>query len=282
VNIDFIEGFLESVHLKSIAKASEKLRISHPALSKQIRALEAYFDVTLLKRSSSGVELTDDGKIFYDRIVPVFSEVKAIKKEFQSAAAKHKITLGTLPSLAAHYLPEIVYRCEENQMEIKLVVRDTSEELEELLNRTEIDAAVLEIDPSHNSKWHKDLFIEPYIAIVYSNHRFATRSSIGLHELSSEPLILNPPSCSIRKRITSLLADLNMSPFIKAEVNFGEFIPGYVAAGAGISIVPKLAADRLGHNNLISIPIDDNRAKRLISLAAASNKTGKMLYPYFA
>lgn len=47
MNIEVLEGFLEVVRLGSIAKASERLHISHPALSKQIRKMEQYYGVTL-------------------------------------------------------------------------------------------------------------------------------------------------------------------------------------------------------------------------------------------
>jgi LysR family transcriptional activator of glutamate synthase operon len=281
MNMQFIEGFLETVQHKSIAKASTKLRISHPALSKQIRTLEAYYGVKLFNRSAAGVVLTEAGKMLYTRIVPVFAELNAIQSDLANMNSIRKITLGTLPSLAAHYLPEIVYALEKRDVEVNLNVRNTSHELYEQLNNGEIDAAVLERPPVHTSVWNIDLFDEPYYAIVYPKHRLATHSSVTLQEIGNEPLILNPPDCSTRRTITSLMKEHGLEPQIKAEVNFGEFILGYVAAGAGITFVPKIVADRLGNPQLICIPLEDIRAKRTVTLISASDSIGKFLYPSF-
>lgn len=281
MNIHFIEGFLETVHQKSIAKASEKLRVSHPALSKQIRALEAYYGVTLFKRSSAGVELTEAGSVLYNRIVPVLAEMTTIKAELANLNDSPKIALGTLPSLAAHYLPEIVYRLENNKAEVHVTVRNTSSELYELLRTGTINAAVLERQVSHAASWRVDLFEESYYAVVYSRHHLAGLPSITIQQIAQEPLILNPPDCSIRKLFASLMAEQGMAPQIKTEVHFGEFILGYVAAGAGITIVPKILADNLGNPDLIAIPIEDVRAKRTISLISQSKRIGQYLTPYF-
>ncbi|UJF31306.1 LysR family transcriptional regulator [Paenibacillus hexagrammi] len=62
MNLDNLTSFLTAAELKSMAKASEKLHLTHPALSKQIRKLETYYGTELLTRNSSGVQLTAAGK----------------------------------------------------------------------------------------------------------------------------------------------------------------------------------------------------------------------------
>jgi LysR family transcriptional activator of glutamate synthase operon len=58
--------------------------------------------------------------------------------------------------------------------------------------------------------------------------------SVPFTRIAREPLILYPPECSIRKKITSLIEGFQIQPTIKTEIQFGEFIIGYVATGAGI------------------------------------------------
>lgn len=281
MNIEFIEGFLETVHQKSIAKASQKLQISHPALSKQIRSIEAYFGVTLFIRSSTGVELTEAGKTFYNRIVPVFAEISAIKTEMANVNDIQMINLGTLPSLAANYLPEVIYALENKNIGIKVTIRNTSMELYQLLKSGELDAAVLEKDTVHSSIWNADLFIEPYYVVVYPTHRLSKYSSVTLHDIENEPLILNPPDCSIRRLLTSLMLKDGLHPQIKTEVSFNDFILGYVAAGAGITFVPKIISEHIANPSLVSIPLNDDRARRKVSLLTQSEDIGKFLRPYF-
>ncbi|OXM83409.1 LysR family transcriptional regulator [Paenibacillus rigui] len=283
MNIDFIEGFLETVRHKSIAKASEQLCISHPALSKQIRAVESYYNVTLFKRSSTGVELTEAGKLLYERILPVYTEWNAIRSEL-SGRASQTFTIGSLPSLAAHDLPRIVNRMSREQLDVKVMVRSTSHELHEQLRLGAIDGALLECEPGwteYTSLWSMELYEEPYYAVVYPNHPMAVRSSVSINDLANEQLVVNPPNCSIRKRITALMAAHGFIPKIRMEVNFGDFLTNYVAMGAGITILPQIAVARLQGPELRCIPIDDAGAKRTICLAARTSRIGKRLLPFF-
>ncbi|WP_336770986.1 LysR family transcriptional regulator [Paenibacillus sp. MMO-58] len=280
MNIEFIEGFLETVNQKSIAKASQKLQISHPALSKQIRSIEAYFGVTLFKRSSTGVELTEVGKTFYNRIVPVFTEISSIKTDMVNVNNIQMINLGTLPSLAANYLPEVIFELKNKNIEVKVTIRNTSMELYQMLKCGELDGAVLQKDAVHSSIWNADLFIEPYYAVVYPTHRLSKYPSVTLHDIANEPLILNPPDCSIRRLLTSLMLEEGLHPQIETEVCFNDFILGYVAAGAGITFVPKIVSEHIVNHSLVSIPLNDARARRTISLLSQSEDIGKFLRPY--
>ncbi len=284
MNISFIEGFLEAARLKSLAKASEKLKISHPALSKQINSMEQYYGINLFHRSSSGVTLTEYGKILYDRILPVYSELIEIKSDLKMAAEStnyRSYRIGTLPSLASGYLPNIVLELKSSGINVEIDVRDTSDELEELLNQGKLHAAVIELQPHHVEHWNIELFEEPYDTVIYSNHRFSNLRSVSIQEIGLEPLILNPPNCTIRRLFSNLIEDQGMQPIIGMESQYGDFILGYVATGAGITFAPRMGVEQILTKGLQSIPIDDPRAKRVISLACVTKRIGETLQPYF-
>lgn len=281
MNITFIEGFLESARLKSLAKASEKLNISHPALSKQINTLEDYYGVKLFLRSPAGVTLTEHGKMFYDRILPVYTELVQIKKDLSILAESHRYKIGTLPSMAHQYLPNIVLALESKGILVDIEIRETSHELEELLTLGDLHAAVMELQPHNQAYWSVKLFEEPYEAIVYPGHRFSDYASVSIQDISHEPLILNPPNCSTRMLISKLMEEYGVKPSVKKEVQYGDFILGYVAARAGITFAPHMAVDQILKKGLISVPIADPRAKRCISLVCFSGRIGRILQPFF-
>ncbi|MGE1167041.1 LysR family transcriptional regulator, partial [Peribacillus simplex] len=79
------------------------LHISQPALSKQIQRLEADLEVTLLKRSAQGVELTEAGEVFIARMLPILEQIHEVKTEMKKYQEKRRISIGILPSLAAYY-----------------------------------------------------------------------------------------------------------------------------------------------------------------------------------
>lgn len=280
MDLIYYESFIETANQKSMAKASEKLNLTQPALGKQIKKLESYYGVQLVKRSSTGIELTEPGRRLYERIRPVLQEMDSIRNEMHHFAGLKKLNLGTLPSIAAHYLPQRIYRLEQKQVVVDLSFRNTSNEIYELLKEGRLDGCVIERLPFHASFWSSDLFTEPYYVVVPERHPLSEEESVSLSQIACEPLILYPPECSIRKKVVSLMDDLQVRPSIKMEVPFGDFIVGYVAAGAGITVVPELIAAHVQSTSVRTIPLRDPGARRTISLVSPTEATGKFLLPY--
>lgn len=281
MNLHFIEAFLAAVRLRSMAKASEELRVSHTALSKQIQSLESHYGVALLHRSPGGVEPTEAGRLVYERLVPVYAELKAIEAAAAAAAGRGDYTVGALPSLAAHYLPGAVLSMERAGVRVRVEVRETSDELERMLARGEAHAALLERQPHHAAHWSALLFEEPYVVVAYPGHPFEGRESVTMRDIAAEPLVVHPPNCTTRRLISSLIEAEGLEPLIKSEVQFGDFLLGYVAAGAGITFAPRMTAARLAGQGLVCVPIAERGAKRAISLVSPLDRIGKALRPHF-
>ncbi|HZG57415.1 LysR family transcriptional regulator [Paenibacillus sp.] len=281
MNVAFFESFLEVVRAGSLMKASERLRLSHAAIGKQISAMESHYGVKLFHRSPQGVTPTDEGRLLYDRLLPVCRELRAIEAEMAAARGVGPFAIGALPSVGAYVLPRAALAMEAAGVRVRVEVRETSDELERLLGGGELQAALLELSPDRTDYWSETLFEEPYDVVTYAGHRFAGRASVSVAELAEEPLVLHPPSCTTRRLITGLMADAGVRPNVKAEVQFGDFLLRYVAAGAGICFAPRMITSRMKDEGLAAVPIDDPRAKRAISLVCVSAAVGKTLRPYF-
>ncbi len=104
MDLEAVRSFIEVKNTRSLSKASKILHISQPALSKQIQRLEADLEVTLLKRSAQGVELTEAGELFIKRMLPILEHIHEVKAEMKKFQEKRNISIGILPSLAAHYI----------------------------------------------------------------------------------------------------------------------------------------------------------------------------------
>ncbi|MDP4086909.1 MAG: LysR family transcriptional regulator [Bacillota bacterium] len=276
MNIEYFESFIETVKQKSLSKASEQLNITQPALSKQIRKIEDYFETSLLNRSTSGVELTEAGKLVYKKISRVLEELSLIKNDLKEFRQVRNYKIGTLPSLASHYFPSKILNIKEQGVDTELVIKNSSPEVYELLTKGELDAAIIDEIPINGFYWKKEIFAEPYYAIVYKSHPFSKNEFIYLEDLIDEEFVLYPSTCTTRQTITRVLEKLN----VKTEVEFGGFLIGYVAAGGGITVLPEIVAKNNGNPMVKAIPILNN-VKRHISLITNSKSTGKFLYSFF-
>lgn len=281
MNLEYFNSFIETAHEKSMSKASQKINISHQALSKQIRILEEHYGVPLFKRSASGVELTKAGILLYTRLQPLLEEYSSIEKDLKKLKALQTYRLGTLPSLAGSYIPPKILNAKKEGIELEIVIKNTSPDLAVLLEKGELDAAILEGVHFHNSFWHTKLYNEALYAILPVGHKFSGYPSLLLEEISEEPFVLYPPKCGIRKCVAGILNEAGKQLTVATEIEFSEHLIGYVAAGAGITVVPENTVRHLGNPKVRVIPLSNTNAVRTISLVSVSEITGKLLYKFF-
>lgn len=74
INLNLLKYFYEAVNIGNITKASERMLVSQPAITKAIKELESQLNVTLLKRNKKGVIPTEEGKILYEHIKTMFQD----------------------------------------------------------------------------------------------------------------------------------------------------------------------------------------------------------------
>jgi len=281
MNIDWFQCFLETVKCKSLLKASLELNISQPAASKQIKKLEEYYNVTLFKRSPTGMDLTEAGELLYNRIQPLLSELRSIHRELLNFHAPKSILLGTLPSLATNYLPSKILDLWKKGISVNLQVFNTSKETLKSLKSGLLDAAIIADGTVEKFFWRTELFTEPYYVVFPTTHHLSRFSTITLTNIQVEPLVVYPPQCDIHRSIARVYQRQGLQPKIAAEVSFGESILSFVLAGAGITILPRIIAENIGHLPLLAVPITDFEDTRTISLVTCSQRTGKVLYRHF-
>ncbi|WP_017151688.1 LysR family transcriptional regulator, partial [Bacillus bingmayongensis] len=143
MEIEWLRCFLLCSQNKSFSKVAEHLHMTQPAISKQIKKLEAELEVELVSRSPQGIELTEAGIYFQKRIIPFVKEWDGIRQEMKEMGESVHITLGILPSLAAFYLPEKLVRSESENVHLKTKVYDMSKEIMEDILSGKLDAGLV-------------------------------------------------------------------------------------------------------------------------------------------
>jgi DNA-binding transcriptional LysR family regulator len=282
MNTLWFRAFLEASDHKSLSKAGEKLNLTQPALSKQIRNLEQWLGVELFRRSSLGVELTEEGALFRERIRPVLSEIESIRNDLLNMLQISKIRLGALPSLATHYLPTKLTELKRQGIHVEMKVLGSTEEIVASLRNGALDAGIgQKTETCPKTYWIADLFCEPFYAIVPESHRLSRRQSVTLADLKEEALVVYPHPCDVRTTIAEAYRMNGWNPVISMEIPFGDSIPGFVAAGAGISILPEMMAGHLHHTSLKAIPIEQFGKTRTIGLMTSHRATGNRLKRFF-
>lgn len=278
MNTEWLQSFTDAVQQKSFSKAAEINNLSQPGLSKHIRNLENNLDIELFHRTPTGIQLTEAGERFYSRIIPVLSELTAIRQELQWFCRTNPIAIGSLHSLATYYLPRRMKNLRIVDRPLTLMIQNTSDELLQSLQEGRLDAIFVDYQYEVESLFKFDLFTENYFVVFPLDHKLKAQEIVKLEELCKEPLIIHENPCDTRKHIVEQIELLGYKPNIVSEVGFSDFILGSVSTGMGITIVPELMAKNIGHLDLSALPIINFGRKRSISLLTKNHEIGLQLY----
>jgi DNA-binding transcriptional LysR family regulator len=235
--------------------AAHTLHVSTPALSRQIRDLEAELGVRLLDRNTQGVRLTNAGRVF-------LPEVRAILAQVQRAAAwareagqgrRGELRVGTIGRRLAHYLPQCLAQFQNRypELQVELVELDYAEQAEGL-RRGAIDIGFM---PGHviaslgPGLRRQTVLSIPLFALLGRRHRLARHRRVALAELAQERLLFlgqNKASMSA-EYARQLFAARGLAARDLAEVRGFPILLAMVAARQGVSLMgfePNLSGTR--------------------------------------
>ncbi|HDX9611923.1 TPA: LysR family transcriptional regulator [Bacillus toyonensis] len=253
MDLEAVRSFMEVKHTRSLSKASKLLHISQPALSKQIQRLEADLEVTLLKRSAQGVELTEAGEIFIARMLPILEQIHEVKTEMKKYQEKRKMSIGILPSLAAHYIS----KCKDilgDGFKIEWKIEHTKV-LMELFKERKIEAMFID-SVVEGATYIKEMREEKIVCVVSNDHPYKEKTIIQMEGLENEKLIVYPEICDVRKMIMNMFQGIGAKPIIAFETSYAEPMLAMVGAGLGITLLPEMSVEQAvkqGNVHVISV-----------------------------
>jgi DNA-binding transcriptional LysR family regulator len=184
----------------SMAKAASHLSMSQPAVSEAIANLEAALGVRLLDRRSHGVEPTLYANALLRRGLVVFDELRqGIKEiEFLADPAAGEVRIGSIESLTAGFVPEVIDQFSRKYPRVLVHVVNTTaatQEFRELHERT-VDLLLGRLlKPVADDEIDAEiLFKDDYFVVAGSGSPWARRRKVALADLLDEPWILVPPN----------------------------------------------------------------------------------------
>lgn len=204
-----IRYFIALYEEGSITRAAERLHVVQPAVSMQIRKLEAEYGLTLFDRTSQGVLPTAISHQFYQICRNIMDDVEAAHHFLVEANARvmGDVAVGIPPTLALGTVARVVNRYTREYPDVKLrIIEGYSSSIVGWLESGEIDIGVL-TNEYDESKFTSRLLIEEEIyAVVPCDHPIAQQSAMTGRELASLRVILPSPPNLLRRLIDSSFA----------------------------------------------------------------------------
>ena len=235
----------------SIAAAARSLQFGQPTISHHLSALEAHLGTQLVQRGPRGAHLTDMGLLFLEHIEPVLDQVQAAELEVKNRAQHGVSTLrvGTFPTAGARLLPSAFGRVIPGSgVRVELVEAEPLVLIEKLRARFLHCALIYDLSAAAASDRPDlvvaSLLIEPYRLVLAADHRLATQDIVDLRDLSEEGWILARDTYDPGDRgLLAAYERLGYRPRVALRSDDYSVIQGFVAAGAGVALIPEMAID---------------------------------------
>jgi DNA-binding transcriptional LysR family regulator len=239
-----LEAFVVLVSELHFRKASERLCLSQPALSKKIQRLEEKLKGALFVCSRRRVALTDAGKKFLPKAAKLLEDAEDAVRETQAAIEGRAGTLrigfgiASLPEI----LPQTILRFRKLYPAIELQMREmTSSSQASSLLEGRLDAGILRMPVTDRRLMCVPLFSEHLVLATSADIPY--RRKAGINEFRSSSFIFVSPSVSktFHDRVLSLCLRAGFAPRVVQEANEVLTILHLVRAGVGVSLVPRSA-----------------------------------------
>lgn len=288
MKIERIETFITLVDLESYSLTAEKLDISQPAVSMQIKALEEYFNTELFHKEKGQIILSPAGRVVYQEGKKILKRWGYLRQRVESKKntqiKKLKIASSTIPS--EYLLPQIISKLNKNIESLKTEVSvGDSRSMISLLENDEVDLIIVGYKPQNNKFKAIDLCSDNLSLIAPLDHSLAEKEKVFLAELQNQDLLLREDGSGTRKATISAFkeAGLKLKDFnIISQLGSTEAIISAVESGLGISFISKIAAKKAAIcRRVAEIDVADVESERKFYLAFNKNRHDDFLINSF-
>jgi LysR family hydrogen peroxide-inducible transcriptional activator len=237
-DLEYVEAVAELSHF---GRAAERCGVSQPALSEQIRKLEAHLGVPFFERTRRRVAVTPQGAVLLKQVERILTEARhfmAMSGQGQ-AGLSGLLQLGAIETIGPYYLPALLQLIRREIPDILLrLTENRTAVLLERLRHGMLDLVLMVPTPEMPGLAAARLFFEPFLLATPKAHRLAALPRIKLDALPIEDLLLLEEGHCLRDQALTLCA---AAPAATRHATSLETLWHMIAAGEGYSLLPALA-----------------------------------------
>src|ERR1700760_1472132 len=179
---------------RHFTRAAAREHIAQPALSQQIRRLEAELGLSLVERTTRRGEMTEAGELLVVRARRILAELEAAHTEMEALRGVEvgHVTVGALHTMGLVDLSLVLAIFHRRHPRVELTVREqSSEELAEMLRADELDLAFLSVTEriERHGLGYQQLVSEELVAVLPRGHRLGRRRRVRMEELAQDEFV---------------------------------------------------------------------------------------------
>ena len=236
--------FASVADLKSLTKAAQSLRISQPALTRQVRLLEEDVGTPLFLRHHRGVQLTESGVLLRDRAAIILRLLDEAHSEIskRSLNTSGTIRIGFPPSVGSLLLTAITNEAQSRLPHLTIhLVEGLSHLLQEWLLADRIDLALMTALGANSLVASQPLYEEDIWLVMKPGRQTRSKKTFTIRDIADHKLIQTNRTNIMRLELDRATSNLGFSPNVIIEADALPVIKNLVKSGAGSHISPYSA-----------------------------------------
>ncbi|SRR6266516_6673125 len=273
-----LAAFCAVVELRSFSQAAERLGVTQPAVSLQIRSLEKRLGSQLLDRSGRRVEPTEAGRRLYRSAQRMLALEEQLLGELgdENGTLSGRLEIGASTGPGGTVLPVLLCEFQRRHPDVRvaLSVSETQRVVDQVARR-ELELGVVGAARRHRAVTFEPFFRDEVVLACPPGHAFAGRT-VPLDELREEPLIVMQEGAGVRQVIEDELRGVGVrlrDLDVRLELGLQESVRSAVAAGHGVAFISRTAIEaELAAGTIAEASVEGLEPAREISLVRASGR----------
>lgn len=254
-----LDTFLEVARDLSISQAAEKMHVTQPAVSMQMRQLEDAVGVPLYEQMGRKIRLTEAGEDFQQYAIAAIAQLKQMEDAMaqRRGLKKGRVELAIV-STAKYFVPMLLVKFRKRFPDIDVALHiHNRENIVKLLNRNEIDLIVMGRAPDNLDCAATAFATNPMGVISAPEHPLSRRRSAPLAILNDQEFVVRESGSGTRQAMERLFAEHQIQARIVMEMPSNETIKQAVMAGMGLSFLSlRTIRHELASGHLVRLDIE--------------------------
>ena len=270
LNLHYLAVFHAVAEERSVSRGAERLGVSQPAVSKQLKLLERSIGAALFDRTPRGVTPTAAGELlagYARRLFALAGDAEQALTELDGLL-RGSISVGASTTVGVYLLPDVFVRMRQEfpgitgRMEIA-----ASEALQARLIAGSIDLAVTDGQIGDGAFDKQVLLQEEMIAIAPPGHPLSKRRAVPVAELCRASFVVRETGSGTQSLVERFLARRGLSVTAAMTLGSSEAIKRAVSAGVGVAVVSRMAAaGEIAAGTLVDLKVPDLKLRRPVYL----------------
>jgi LysR family transcriptional regulator for metE and metH len=244
---------------RSVTAAADQLNLTQPAVTLQLRNLQALAGLPLIQRTSDGMLLTDAGQEVLALCERVEAAIADCGTSLEMIAGKTagRISIGAV-STAKYFVPFAIFGFSKlyPNVDIKLTIGNR-QETSAALRGYELDFAIMGRPPMGIDMDVRLIGDHPHVIVAPTAHRLARKPRLALADLANETFLMREPGSGTRGLMEQLFDTAGVRPNIGMAMSSNETIKQAVIAGLGIAFISAhTVATELDERRLVTLDVE--------------------------